>query len=79
MVLMSFYIMLPNKSNKGGAFICKSNLCFGAYSVAVFIRVAALNRSFTVTAHLLRKKEKIKDLVAWEVNLDFIGLFVSNR
>ena len=31
-------------------------------SVAAFIRVAVLNRSFTVTAHLLEKKEKMKYL-----------------
>ena len=53
MVLMSFYIKRRNKSNKGCA----------AYSVAAFIRVAALNRSFTVTVHLLGKKEKMKDLL----------------
>ena len=50
---MSFYIKRRNKSNKGCA----------AYSVAAFIRVAALNRSFTVTVHLLGKKEKMKDLL----------------
>ena len=62
MVLMSFCIKRRNKSNKGGAFICKSIYRSGAYSVAAFIRVAALNRSFTVTAHFLGKKEKMKDL-----------------
>ena len=58
MVLMSFYIKRRNKSNKGGAFICKSNQHCDAYSVAAIIRVAVLNRSFTVTAHLLGKKER---------------------
>ena len=58
MVLMSFCIKRRNKSNKGGAFICKSIQRYGAYSVAAFIRVAALNRSFKVTAHLLGKKGK---------------------
>ena len=61
MVLMSFYIKRRNKSNKGRAFICKSNQRCGAYSVAAFIRVAALNRSFMVTAHLIGRKEKKKD------------------
>ena len=55
---MSFYIKRCNKSNKGGAFICKSNQRCGAYSVAAFIRIATLNRSFAVTAHLLGKKGK---------------------
>ena len=32
------------------------------FSAAAFIRLAALNRSFTVTAHVLGKKEKMKDL-----------------
>ena len=55
MVLISIYM---KRRNKGGAFICKSNQRCGAYFVAAFIRVAVLNRSFTVTAHLLGKKGK---------------------
>ena len=76
MVLISFYIECRIK---GGAFICKSNYCCGAYSRATFIRVAVRNRSVTVTTLLLGKKEKMKDLfVTWEENLDFMGPFVSN-
>ena len=55
MVLIFFYI---KRRNKGGAFICKSNQRCGAYSVAAFIRLAVLNRSFTVTALVLGKKGK---------------------
>ena len=58
MVLISFYI---KSRNKGGAFICKSNLRCGAYSRAAFIREAAPNRSFTVTSLFFVKKENMKD------------------
>ena len=58
MVLMSFCIKRCNKSNKGGAFICESHYRCGAYSIAAFIRVTALNRSFTVTAQPQGKSER---------------------
>ena len=59
MVFISFYIECRIK---GGAFICKSNYCCGAYSGATFVRVAVRNRSVTVTTLLLGKKEKMEDL-----------------
>ena len=45
-------------------------------SATAFIRVAALNRSFTVTALFLGKKGKNERFI---FSLDFIGPFVSNR
>ena len=57
MVLISFYI---KRRNKGREIICKSNLRCGAYSRAAFIREAALNRPFTVTALLLGKEKRKK-------------------
>ena len=57
----------------------KSNERCGAYSRAAFIRVAARNRSFTVTTLLLGTKKLKIYFVTWEENLSFIGPFVSNR
>ena len=53
MVLISLYI---KRSNKGGAFIAPRRVIkSGAYSIAAFIPVAALNRSFTVSVVLNNK------------------------
>ena len=46
----------------GRLFVNQISAAVLIYSVAAFIRVAVVNRSFTVTAHLLGKKEKMKDL-----------------